>query len=154
MPGPVMEESDTTARLLTRFSWALVMVAHADIWISRKSMVHQRAMAFRTLTHSLITVSVMSRDLGILLIFVTRARMFLAWRLMLPALSWKRSTRPVSTFTMAVRSASRRVTHACSIITLSAGDNSGAILAASAWERALAISSKRKQGSFFITLQR
>ena len=107
-------------------------------------------MALSTLTHSLITVSVMSRDLGILLILVTRARMFLAWRLTLPALSWKRSTRPVSTFTMAVRSASRRVTHACSIITLSAGDNSGAILAASAWERALTISSKRKQGSFFI----
>ena len=117
-------------------------------------MVHHMAMALSTLTHSLITVSVMSRDLGILLILVTRARMFLACRLTLLAFWVKRSTRPVSTFTMAVRSASRRVTHACSIITLSAGDNSGAILAASAWERALAISSRRKQGSFFISVQR
>ena len=115
-------------------------------------MVHHRAMALSTLTHSLMTVSVMSSERGMRFIRVTRARISLACRLILPVLSVNFWTRPLSTSTMALRSASRSVTHAFSIITLSSGDNSGLIRPASALERALAISSKRKQVSFFILL--
>ena len=150
LPGPVTAESLTTASEFTRFSCALVMEAHPDMYIIRKNMVHHRAMALSTRMHSLMTVSVMSSDLGILFILVTSARSSLACRLMLPALSRNLSTRPVSTFTMALRSASRRVTHACSIVSLSFWDNCGSIRPASALASAWAISSSRKQELSFI----